>query len=139
MDSLSELSEEQKIAYLKALSYLSKVDGKIDESEQAFLRDMAILHGISADKLKEVLKNEDVAKVLKDVEKISNRRAALELVKDMCVLAHSDDELSDNEVVFIGDVGQAMNVSMEKIEQISKWIIDRIIWLEEAKLIFEEV
>lgn len=139
MDSLSELNEEQKIAYLKALSYLSKVDGKIDDAEQEFLRDMAILHGVSTDKLKEIMKNDDIEKVLNSVKKISNRRAALELIKDMCVLAHSDDTLSDDEVMFIGDVGQAMNVSMEKIEQISKWIIDRIIWLEEAKLIFEEV
>ena len=30
------------------------------------------------------------------------------------------------------------SVELEKIEQISQWVIDRVIWLEEAKLIFEE-
>jgi len=29
-------------------------------------------------------------------------------------------------------------LEIEKIEQISNWVIDRIIWLEQAKIIFEE-
>lgn len=139
MDSLATLNEDQQIAYLKALSYLSKVDGQVDEAEQEFLKDMAVLHGISNDRLKDIMNEEDIEDVIHSVQKITNRRACLELVKDMCVLAHSDDELSDEEVLFIGRVGQAMGVSLDKIEQISKWIIDRIIWLEEAKIIFEEV
>lgn len=138
MDSLAELNEDQQVAYLEALAHLSKVDGKLDVSEQEFLKSMAILNGVSEDRLKEIVAGEDEAHVLDAVKKITNKRAALELIKDMCVLAHSDDELSDEEVLFIGKVGQAMNVSLEKIEQISKWVIDRIIWLEEAKLIFEE-
>ena len=70
---------------------------------------------------------------------IGKSEAALELIKEMCVLAHADDELSDQETLLIGRVGQAMGVELEKIEQISNWIIDRIIWLEQAKIIFEEV
>ena len=31
------------------------------------------------------------------------------------------------------------NLTYEKIEQISQWVIDRIIWLEEGKIIFEQV
>ena len=60
------------------------------------------------------------------------------LIKEMCILAHADNELTDDEVLLIGRVGQAMGVELEKIEQISRWVIDRVIWLEEAKLIFEE-
>ena len=33
----------------------------------------------------------------------------------------------------------AMGIDLDKIEQISNWVIDRLIWLEEAKIIFEEV
>lgn len=32
-----------------------------------------------------------------------------------------------------------MGIDLDKIEQISNWVIDRLIWLEEAKIIFEEV
>ena len=46
--------------------------------------------------------------------------------------------LSDEETLFIGKVGIALGIEMEKIEQISNWVIDHIIWLEQAKIIFEE-
>jgi len=32
-----------------------------------------------------------------------------------------------------------MGVELDKIEQISNWVIDKIILAEEAKIIFEEV
>ena len=63
----------------------------------------------------------------------------MELIKEMCVLAHADDELSDEETALIGKVGMAMGIDLDKIEQISNWVIGRLIWLEEAKIIFEEV
>ena len=56
----------------------------------------------------------------------------------MCILAHSDNSLSENEILFIGRIGQAMGVELEKIEQISQWVIARIILEEEGHLIFEE-
>lgn len=56
----------------------------------------------------------------------------------MCLLANADSDLSDNETLLIGRVGQAMGVELEKIQQISQWVIDRIIWLEEGKIIFEK-
>ena len=75
---------------------------------------------------------------LADVAKIKNRHLALELIREMCMLSHVDNVLSDNETLIIGKIGLAMNVELEKIEQISNWIIDHIIWLEQAKIIFEE-
>ena len=56
----------------------------------------------------------------------------------MCMLSHVDNILSDEETLFIGKVGIALGVEMEKIEQISNWVIDHIFWLEQAKVIFEE-
>ena len=56
----------------------------------------------------------------------------------MCALAHVDSELSDSETLLIGKVGLKLGLSLDKIEQISNWVIDRIIWQEQAKIIFEE-
>jgi hypothetical protein len=54
------------------------------------------------------------------------------------MLGHADNDLSDEETLFIGHAGLTMGVELEKIEQISNWVIDRIIWLEQGKIIFEE-
>ena len=124
---------------MKAFSRLAGADGHLDEDELAFIRSMARIYGISDKRVDEILKIDSDEEVVNAVKVIDNRRAALELIKEMCVLAHADDELSDQEALLIGRVGQAMGVELEKIEQISNWIIDRIIWLEQAKIIFEEV
>ena len=61
------------------------------------------------------------------------------MIKEACLLANSDGDLSEKEIVFIGKIGQTMGVELEKIEQISQWVVDRIIWLEEGKIIFEQL
>ena len=96
-------------------------------------------YGIADGRVDEILKIDNDDEVVNAVKIIDNRRAAMELIKEMCILAHADDELSDSETLLIGRIGQAMGIELEKIEQISNWIIDRIIWLEQAKIIFEEV
>lgn len=139
MAYLSKLNEEQRIAFMKALASLANADGKLDPEEIDFIKQVAVIYGVPEKRIEEILQINDVDDVVESVKLIDNRRAALELVKEMCILAHADNELSDKEVMLIGRVGQAMGVELEKIEQISQWVIDRVIWLEEARLIFEEV
>lgn len=139
VDCIDRLSEEQKVAFLKAFAHLAAADGCFDDDEKDFIRHVAAGFGISPQHLEEIFEFEDADKIFDEVKKIDNRRAALELIKEMCILAHADDDLSDEETAFIGKVGLAMGIELEKIEQISNWVIDRLIWLEEAKIIFEEI
>lgn len=139
MDCLAKLNEEQRVAFMKAFVRLANSDGKLDEDEIDFIKNIAITYGIPKERTQDVLSANSDEDVVKAVKIIDNRRAALELIKEMCILAHADDNLSDKETLFIGQVGMAMGVDLDKIEQISNWVIDRIIWLEEAKIIFEEV
>ena len=62
----------------------------------------------------------------------------MELIKEMCLLGHSDSDLTEEETLFIGHVGIALGIELDKIEQISNWVIDKIIWLEQGKVIFED-
>ena len=117
MEVLSKLTEDQKVAFMKAFSRLAGADGHLDEDELAFIRSMARIYGISDKRVDEILKIDSDEEVVNAVKVIDNRRAALELIKEMCVLAHADDELSDQETLLIGRVGQAMGVELEKIEQ----------------------
>ncbi len=139
MEYLTKLNEEQRIAFMKALARLANADGKLDDDEKEFIREAAKIYGVPEGRLEEILKQGSDDEVVEAVKIIDNRRAALELVKEMCVLAHADDELSDNEILLIGRIGQAMGIEPKKIEQISQWVIDRLIWVEEGKIIFEEV
>lgn len=139
MKIISQLNEEQKLAFLTAFAKLAGTDGHVDAEEKEFIRDAALTYGIPGSRIDEIWASKSEEELLEKVKLIDNRQAALMLIKEMCMLAHADDELSDSETLLIGKVGEAMGVSLEKIQQISNWVIDRIIWLERGKLIFEEV
>lgn len=138
-DCILKLTESQKIAFLRAFSKMAAADGSFDDCEKAFIKNVAASFGISEAKAEETFNNLDEEEIIKEVAQITDRRAALELIKEMCVLAHADDKLSDEETLFIGKIGLAMGIELEKIEQISNWVIDRLVWLDEGKIIFEEV
>lgn len=133
---LDSASTEEKRIFFEALIAVAGADGSFDNDELKFITEAAVSHGI--DNLSEIIEGQDTEKVIKDAENIKNRHLALELVREMCMLSHIDNILSDNETLIIGKIGLAMGVELEKIEQISNWIIDHIIWLEQAKIIFEE-
>ena len=133
---LDEATLEEKQAFFEALLAVAGADGNCDSDELKFITEAAVNHGI--EDLSQILEGQDTEKVLADVAKIKNRHLALELIREMCMLSHVDNVLSDNETLIIGKIGLAMSIELEKIEQISNWIIDHIIWLEQAKIIFEE-
>ena len=138
MEYVAEMSEEQRIAFMKALARLANADGRLDEEEKEFIREMALIYGIPKERVEEILNIGSDEEIIESVKVINNRRIALELIKEMCMLAHADNELSESKTLLIGKVGLAMGIDLEKIAQISQWVIDRIIWLEEAKVIFED-
>lgn len=139
MSYISEMTEEEKIIFLRVLVALARSDNNFDDEEKAFIKDIAIIFGITKDKIDDILLPLTDEEVIKKASKIKKRQAALQLIKEACLLANSDGDLSDREIILIGKIGQAMGIELEKIEQISKWVINRIVWLEEGKLIFEQL
>lgn len=139
MSYISDMTEEEKITFLKVLVAMSRSDNNFDDEEKAFIQDIAIAFGVKKDKTEEILAPTSDEELIKSVSQIKNRQIALNLIKEACLLANSDGDLSDHEIILIGKIGQAMGVELEKIEQISQWIIDRIVWLEQGKIIFEQI
>ena len=131
-----KLTEEQKIIFLKALAYMAKIDGHLDEEEIKYIKDVATNYHITQPGRIFFFINEE--EILNEIKKLGNRRIYLELIKELCLLGHSDSDLSNNEVAFIGNVGKATGIELEKIEQISNWVIDKLMWLEQGKIIFED-
>ncbi len=139
MEYLNKLDENQRVVIIKILARLANADGKLDDSEKEFIRQVAKVYNIPEKRIEEILNFGSDEDIIQSAKIITNRKVALELIKEMCILAHADSELTESETLFIGRVGEAMGVELEKIKQISQWVIERIIWMEEAKIIFEEV
>ncbi|MBO7556578.1 MAG: hypothetical protein J6T72_04210 [Alphaproteobacteria bacterium] len=137
-DSVMELSNEEKVAYMMAFARLAGADGVFSDVEKEFIEDMAKSYFLPEKSLQRILSATD-SDVISAVKNIKRRRVALDLIKNLCFLGYSDEELSDEELLFIGKVGEAMGVAPEKIEEISEWVVEKIILAERAKIVFEEV
>lgn len=133
----TSMTVEEKIIFLKTLSVLAKADQVFDENEKEKIYDTAMLFGIPADKVPEILEANSPKEIIQEVAKIKNRRCALALIREACFLANADDDLTDDEILLIGQIGKAMGISPEKIEQISTWVINYIFLEKQKKIIFE--
>lgn len=133
-----KLNETEKLFFIKALSRLAYVDSKASNEEKEFIKQLYNSFNLQNYSLDEITASTD-EQIIAEAKQITNRQTAMELIKEMCMLANSDGDLSERETLFIGQMGIAMNLELEKIEQISRWVIDRIIWLEEGKIIFEKI
>lgn len=131
-----KLSDEQKTVFLKALAFLANTDNHFDREEVKFIRDAAVNYGIKEPDI--LFKPISEEEMLNELKTLKDRRTCLELIKELCFLGHADSDLSDAETLFIGHAGLAMGIELEKIEQISDWVIDKIIWSERGKIIFED-
>lgn len=131
-----KLSDEQKTVFLKALAFLANTDNHFDREEVKFIRDAAVNYGIKEPDI--LFKPISEEEMLNELKTLKDRRTCLELIKELCFLGHADSDLSDEETLFIGHAGLAMGIELEKIEQISDWVIDKIMWSERGKIIFED-
>ena len=138
MGYLASMTEDERVVFLKTLARLAMSDGEFDDEEKLFIREMALALGVPENRYDEIRAKASDDEIVDAVKLIKDRKKAMMLIKEMCLLANADSDLSDNETLLIGRVGQAMGVELEKIQQISQWVIDRIIWLEEGKIIFEK-
>ncbi len=134
---MNSLSEPQKIAFLKTLLFASKIDGEVNDGEVKFIKKMATKYKV--ENVKKVFEQVSEKELLAEVRILSNRRVALELIKELFRLGHADSDLGDEEVLFIGRLATALRIEIKKVEQISSWVIDRLVWEEQGKIIFEEV
>ena len=133
------MSEQEKIAFLKILVALASCDDNFDDDEKAYVKETAIVFGLNKDNVEEILKPISDEEIIAQASLITERQAALQLLKEACFLANSDGDLSDKEILLIGKIGQAMNIELEKVEEISNWVVEKIIWIEKGKIIFEQI
>ena len=136
---ISLMNREEKIIFVRTLLAIARSDKKLDKDEKTFIKDIGIIFGLEKSDINEIVAPLTNDELLALVSKITKREVALQLIKEACFLANSDSNLNNEEIILIGDIGKAMNVELEKIEEISNWVVDRIVWLERGKIIFEQV
>lgn len=137
-DYIKSLSSTEKLVFLKLLCKMIKADATIDNDEINFLKIAAARYGVDNNTLVNIIKGADRIDVSEEAAQITNRKHALQLIKELCVLANIDDDLHDNELDVIIDAARAMNVEDDKVVLINRWVLDSLILSKTGKIIMEE-
>ncbi len=136
-DYITTLSPEEKRIFVESFCCMVYADGNVAKEEIDFLKKIGKLYGINEQEIVSILKNMNRDEVMNNVEKISERSKALQLVKELCYLANSDTGLDDREIDFIIDVAEKVDVDSEKLKQINKWVLDKIVLQKTGEIILE--
>ncbi len=138
MEFFENVDLPQRIAFLSAIAHLARVDGEFDGNEKQFFVDLAKLYNLNKEQAKEAIRPRTEEEALELVKTITDKGFALVLIREMFYLGYEDGDLSDSEILFISKVGMALNIPLEKMEQISNWVIRGIEWEEEGAQIFSD-
>lgn len=130
------MNDQYKKIFLQTMAYMAYLDGKFDSYEMKCIKKLAQQLNFSIDE--KIIRKKSETKIIEGLKEIKERHIALELIKELCLLGHADSNLSEEEVLFVGHAGQAMGIEIEKIEQISDWVVDQIILREKGKFIMED-
>ena len=137
-DYIKTLSYEEKIIFLKILCKMVKADGVIDNEEIIFLKMVGARYGIDNSTMVSIIKSADSINVPAEAAKITNRQHALQLIKELCVLANIDEDLHDHELDIIINTARAMNIEDERIILINRWVLDSLILSRTGNIIMEQ-
>lgn len=132
--NLTLATKDEKTTFIIILCTLAAIDNKIKPEEMDYITTLASEIDI---KIPPSFFKTPQEVCLQKAAEIKNRQLALELLKNMFALAYTDETFSDSEREFIITISEALNIPPQKVNEISAWIVDRIIWLQKASLIFE--
>ena len=114
------MNEKEKLAYLKALLYISTIDEDFDSKEEQHIINIGNIYGISEDSINELISSiENRKESLEDILlEIKERKSKLSLLYELIYLCYVDGDYSDKEKLGIKNVTKTLNIEDEKVEEI---------------------
>ena len=135
---IATLSPDEKKAFLDCFCCMICSDKQVAKEEIEFLKYICKMYDIPESDIVAVMKSLNKNETVDNIgQKITDRKKALQLIKELCYLANSDSGLDDTEIDFIIDIAEKLNIENEKIKQINKWVLDKIVLLRTGDIILE--
>lgn len=131
------LADNEKRIFVECFCCMVYSDKSVAKEEIEFLKGIGKMYGIQETEIVTILKSMKRDEVLDKAAAITDRKKSLQLVKELCYLANSDSGLDDAEIDFIIDVAEKLNVESDKIKQINKWVLDKILLQKTGDIILE--
>ena len=134
---IQELSQEERLVFVRLFCKLINIDNSVEKEEIEFLKVISNRYGLNNNVVVDIIRSAKNIDHKAEARKISNRQHALELIKELCVLANVDDAVDDGELDVIIDVAESMGIEEEKILLINRWVLDSAIVAKTGQIIME--
>ena len=134
---IAELTQSEKRLFVECFCCMVYSDKKVVKEEISFLKNIGKMYSIEEKEIVSILQNLNKSEVMEKASAITDRKKALQLVKELCFLANSDTGLDDDEIDFIIDIAEKMHIESDKIKQINRWVLDKIVLLKTGDIILE--
>ncbi|MBP5353338.1 MAG: TerB family tellurite resistance protein [Alphaproteobacteria bacterium] len=127
-----DLTQEQKLVYIRLLFYLAKSDNNPDTLECNYIKKMMSRFGLSAD----VLQSLSIPKSLDDLQgvlrPIKGKEMAVDLIHCLWFAASVDSEISTEEIKIIRNVARILNVDEDMVLVINNFVLDEMTFMQQA-------
>lgn len=132
-----ELSQENTISFLKALSYIMKIEGD-DDNKKAYIELNANGYGINANETG-VFNNVDEDEIVKGLNEIANVQAKRFALREIISFAYSDGALSDGETAAINKIAKRIGIKTNRVYSMISWAARGVEWNDDGiRLIVED-
>ena len=135
---ISTLSAGERFIFVKVICGLVAADRKVTREELLYLKELALKYEIESESISTMIKTADHESLLKQARMITDRPKALMLIKDLCMVANSDADLTDSEIDFILDVAEAMNIEPSIVKDINALVNEYLALSQKARILLEQ-
>ncbi len=125
-DILYNLSLRQKTIFLTCLAQLTS-DELLDE-EMDYIIDIALMCDYPEDKFELIFNPIEENELLDLVKDLSDPLLAKILIRELFYLGYADQELSDDEIVYIMKIADNLKLTIDDVEKISDWVSVGMEW-----------
>ena len=134
---VADLSLEEKLVFLRMIIRLIGKDGRIDDSERSFMKELAGKYQIPKQYSAQINQPMSEDELIVSAINVLDRKKSLYLIKVLLTVANSDDDLDDSEVDFVIKVSKALGIEDEKVAEINQCVLDQMSLLDRYRAALE--
>lgn len=134
------MSEAEKVFCIQALKFVLQLEKRNCKDNEDYLKKKIGEFGLTKTMLSGATAIRSKADFIKEAKSISSIRTKRFILKEMIMIAIANHEISDEEISAIYELGMAIGIKQEKINDFFLWAAQGMEWqLEGIKLIEKDI
>lgn len=132
-----ELTEEQKLVYIRLLIYLTKSDSDVDVMEKQFIKNMILRFQLPLTTLQNLSYPHSIDDLYDILMPMHNRKIAIDLLHCLRFSAAIDHDINENEIKILNNIARILEIDDDTMLVINNFVFDELMFLKQACIALE--